>query len=95
MIPALNFSEEDWENLTQNWTAWWAGEFDRPLVMIESPVPKPFTEELTPYFLAHKPVDEILDYYEDPPGIHYLGWRCLAKVVPFFWCWRGGGFLRS
>ena len=64
MIPALNYSERDWENLTQNWRAWWASELDRPLVMIESPVRSRSPEELTLEFLGHKPIDEILDYYE-------------------------------
>ncbi|MCD4752528.1 MAG: hypothetical protein K8R40_05615 [Anaerolineaceae bacterium] len=33
---ALNshFSKQDWERIERDWTNWWAGEIDRPLVMI-------------------------------------------------------------
>ena len=53
MIPALEFSERDWQNLNDNWRAWWAGELDRPLVMIECPPRSRAPEELTPEFLLH------------------------------------------
>jgi len=33
---ALNthFSQRDWERIERDWTAWWAGEIDRPMVMV-------------------------------------------------------------
>ena len=37
MVKALQFSDQDWERIALDWQAWWAGELDRPLVMIESP----------------------------------------------------------
>ena len=64
MKPALNFTERDWEDLAQNWMAWWMGELDRPLVMMASPNPRRSSQELKLEFLLHKPIDEVLDYYE-------------------------------
>ncbi len=31
----LHFADEDWDRIAANWSAWWAGELGRPLVMIE------------------------------------------------------------
>ena len=30
-----HFTEEDWARVERDWTAWWAGELDRPLVMVD------------------------------------------------------------
>lgn len=93
MISALNFSERDWENLTQNWLAWWAGELDRPLVMIESPVRSRSTEELTLEFLGSKPVDEILDYYEARLASTILIGDAWPKWFPFYGAGVAAAFL--
>ena len=93
MIPALNFSEGDWENLTQNWLAWWAGELDRPLVMIESPVRIRSPEELTPEFLRSKPVDEILNYYETRLASTILAGDAWPKWFPFYGAGVAAAFL--
>ena len=37
----IDFTEEDWARLERNWTAWWAGELERPMVMIEGREPHP------------------------------------------------------
>jgi hypothetical protein len=34
MKPSTGFDEGDWERIERDWRAWWAGELDRPLVMI-------------------------------------------------------------
>ena len=36
MKSYLQFEEKDWERTERNWTAWWEGELDRPMVMIET-----------------------------------------------------------
>ena len=36
MKSFLQFDENDWERTERNWTAWWQGELDRPMVMIET-----------------------------------------------------------
>jgi 5-methyltetrahydrofolate--homocysteine methyltransferase len=35
-MDILHFTERDWERVERDWTAWWMGELERPLVMIES-----------------------------------------------------------
>ena len=36
MKSFLQFDEKDWARTERNWTAWWLGELDRPMVMIEA-----------------------------------------------------------
>ena len=68
----VHFTEEDWARVEEDWTAWWSGEMERPLVMIEGFVPSPGLEisnilDLGPpatAFPLERTADEILDYYE-------------------------------
>jgi 5-methyltetrahydrofolate--homocysteine methyltransferase len=36
MIAALEFTAADWERTQRNWTAWWHGEIDRPMIVLEA-----------------------------------------------------------
>ena len=83
----LHFTEEDWERVERDWTTWWAGELDRPMVVL--PTMDIFfnasRDEYTRNFLLEKPVDEVLDYHQKllesarfygdawPKWIPYLG----------------------
>ena len=68
----LRFKEEDWDRVAGAWRAWWAGELDRPLVMIEDAEPPPGItisniHDLgcpVPYFPLKTLADEVLDYYQ-------------------------------
>lgn len=64
--------------------AWWSGELDRPLVMIESPPRRRSPEELTLEFLLEKPVDQVLDYYEARLECTVLFGDAWPKWFPFF-----------
>jgi hypothetical protein len=37
----IHFSEADWERIERDWSAWWAGELPRPLVLIQQEVRAP------------------------------------------------------
>jgi len=30
----VHFTDEDWTRIKKDWTAWWAGELERPMVAI-------------------------------------------------------------
>jgi len=60
----LNFTEEDWERIERDWTLWWEGELERPLVVIENPFVFSIPMELTHEFLMKKPVGEVLDHFQ-------------------------------
>jgi len=68
----VQFGEEDWARVEGAWTAWWAGELERPLVMIEDLQPPPGIHiselfDLGPpasTFPLDRPPDEVLDCYQ-------------------------------
>ena len=68
MSIELQFRDGDWERLQRDWTAWWEGELERPLVMIEGRVPRSDEEPaalapeklFTSEFPLETPVDEVL-----------------------------------
>ncbi len=64
MSVEVKFSERDWERIERDWTAWWAGELERPMVIIENPITFSLPMELTMEFLLEKPVDEVLDHHQ-------------------------------
>ncbi len=68
----LDFTEQDWERMERTWTAWWAGELGRPMVMIEGREPHPDDwspplggEKLfTSDFPLEIPIEAVIDHYQ-------------------------------
>jgi hypothetical protein len=86
MTLNLHFTEGDWERTRQDWSAWWQGEVERPMVVLEC------IERLDGYdphwagvFLGNYPldlpVDPILDeFIPRLENTHFLG-----DSFPRFW----------
>lgn len=89
----LEFSEQDWERHAENWIAWWENDLDRPLVIIESPPRSRLPEELTIDFLLHKPVDQVLDFYQTRFEGTRLSGDAWPKWFPFFGAGVSAAFL--
>jgi len=69
MSIQVQFTEEDWERIERDWSAWWAGDLSRPLVLIEGldkaamqGVPEP--EAFTSNYPMEMSADEVLDRYQ-------------------------------
>ena len=68
----LRFTEENWHRVETAWTAWWQGELDRPLVMIEGMELPPGMGDFdifdvgvpTTHFPLDQSAGEVLDYYQ-------------------------------
>jgi 5-methyltetrahydrofolate--homocysteine methyltransferase len=68
----IHFTEQDWERLERNWVAWWAGDLERPMVIIEDQehppgvtLPDVLDSRILPsLFSKDVPIDEVLDHYE-------------------------------
>jgi hypothetical protein len=84
MTYALNFTEQDWERIELDWTAWWAGELDRPIVVVENPVHARLPEELSREFLLESPVEELLAYYQTRLESRQIFGDAWPKWWPFF-----------
>jgi hypothetical protein len=95
MTHALRFTEQDWERIGDDWTAWWAGELDRPLVVIENPVFTRLPEELSINFLLMKPVEEVLDYNQSNLEAMPIFGDAWSKWWPFFGAGVDAAFLGS
>jgi 5-methyltetrahydrofolate--homocysteine methyltransferase len=98
MSAWLHFSGKDWERIERDWSAWWAGELERPLVMIENQVPHPeaFLLDLEPWeeipassFPLEWPVEAVLDYYEK----RLEGRRFYGDAFPKWWPNFGPGIV--
>lgn len=65
----LNFTQQDWERIERDWSAWWAGELERPLVVIEgwdssTGLTPPEVRQFATKFSLETPADEVIDYYQ-------------------------------
>ncbi len=92
----LHFPENGWEAIRKDWSAWWAGDLDRALVVLECIEPQ---DENTPHyastFLANygldSAVDALLDLFVPRlEATHYLG-----DAFPRFWPNFGPGIVAA
>ena len=95
MTHALRLTEQDWERIGDDWIAWWAGELDRPLVVIENPVFTRLSSELSINFLLMKPVEEVLDYNQPNLEANLIFGDAWPKCWPFFSAGVDAAFLGS
>lgn len=84
MTYALHFSEQDWQRLESDWTAWWAGELERPMVVIENPIHARLPDELSREFLLDTPVEQVLEHYNRRLQTKQIFGDAWPKWWPFF-----------
>ena len=93
MSIELHFDDEDWERIERDWSAWWAGELERPMVMLQNVQRFSLARELSEEFLLERPIDAVLDYYQEQlEAMHYYG-DAFPKVWPNFGPGIVAGFL--
>lgn len=92
----LRFPEEGWETVFKAWSAWWVGELDRALVVLECVEPKDeATLHYSSTFLVNyglaTPAGELLDLFIPRlEATHYLG-----DAFPHFWPNFGPGIVAA
>jgi len=92
----LHFPETEWETIEQTWAAWWAGELERPLVVLECIEPE---DEHTPHYAStflgnyplEMPADQVLDLFV--PRLQAIHW--LGDAFPRFWPNFGPGVVAA
>jgi 5-methyltetrahydrofolate--homocysteine methyltransferase len=96
MLLNLNFPDNGWDSISQNWLAWWAGELDRALVVLECVETQ---NNATPHYAStflgnyglDTPIDELLDLFVPRlQATHYLG-----DAFPRFWPNFGPGIVAT
>jgi hypothetical protein len=96
MTLKLRFSEADWECIRRDWAAWWTGELERPLVVLEC---LEYLDRYDPHcagtFLGNYPLDApaeaiLNEFIPRLENTHYLG-----DAFPRFWPNFGPGIVAA
>jgi hypothetical protein len=91
----LNFEESRWSKVEADWSAWWASEIDRPMVILQTldttvnadPV------EFSTDFMLHKPMAEFILYFQKRlESIQFYG-DSYPNWLPYFGPGIVSGFL--
>jgi hypothetical protein len=92
----IHFPDQGWETIAQNWSAWWAGELERAIIVLECIEPK---DRGTPHYAStflgnfgiEEPADKLLDQFVPRlQATHYLG-----DAYPRFWPNFGPGIVAA
>jgi hypothetical protein len=92
MANFTRFSDIDWQRIERDWNAWWAGELDRALVVLEVTDPKPDADrsQLSKFGLD-TPVEQIVDNWQAIlSATHFLG-----DAFPKWWVNFGPGTMAA
>jgi 5-methyltetrahydrofolate--homocysteine methyltransferase len=94
MAINLHFTDEDWERIERDWTAWWAHELERPMVVIEGlEMPAegtlPVAHAFTANFPLEVPADEVIASYQ----AHLEVTRFYGDAWPRWWPNFGPGIV--
>jgi hypothetical protein len=87
MAIKVHFTEEDWQRITRDWNTWWAGELERPLVVLEINTTCGADWSQFTKFGLDTPVDQVIDNWEGIiEGTHFFG-----DAYPKWWVNYGPG----
>jgi hypothetical protein len=88
----VHFGEEEWLRIERDWTAWWTGELERPLVTLEISEPQTINNwsHLSRYGLE-TPIEQVLDDFQ--PTLETTHW--LGDAYPKWWVNFGAGVMAA
>jgi hypothetical protein len=95
MSIKLNFDESRWSEVEKNWSAWWAGEIDRPMVILQTLDTTVNADplEFNTDFMLHKPMADYIQYYQKRlESIQFYG-DSYPNWLPYFGPGIVSGFL--
>ena len=88
MSITIQFTDEDWQRIERDWKAWWAGELERALLVLE--VPTYDWTQLTKWGLD-TPLDQVLDIAQR--NLEGTAW--LGDAYPKWWVNYGPGVMAA
>ena len=91
--PTIAFTEEDWQRIGRDWTAWWNHELDRPLVMVETIAPSTPPLEGYQRYISNFPDDWSAQQIIDLNAARLARHRYHGDAFPKFWLDYGPGIL--
>ncbi len=86
------FGDVDWTKLEQDWSAWWAGELGRPMIVLETYEPREGIDwaafdMFLSQFPESTPVDKVLDHNQ----LRFDATHYYADAYPRWDCNFGAG----
>ena len=87
----ISFSDADWQRIERDWSAWWAGELDRPLVVLETFDPVDGDRSQLTKFGLETSVDSIIDNWQRI--LEATRWH--GDAFPKWWCNYGPGVVAA
>jgi 5-methyltetrahydrofolate--homocysteine methyltransferase len=89
----IHFTDEDWNRIEKDWTAWWTGELDRPMVAIDVEPPPDAELPFAPAFVSNIPLDmpaeeAVRRYQQRLEAMRFLG-----DAWPKWWLNFGPGIV--
>lgn len=82
----LHFRDEDWARIQRDWTAWWEGYLERPLVLINDFVrPPDRASPQLPTVLANLPLDIPAEEVVDRVEYYLSALRFYGDAFPMWW----------
>jgi 5-methyltetrahydrofolate--homocysteine methyltransferase len=96
MSLRLQFSEADWERTGREWSAWWAGELERPLVVLECIEPENrYDLHCSSVFLGNYPMETPADVLLNEFMSRLENTVYLGDSFPRFWPNYGPGIVAA
>lgn len=88
----IRFTDQDWQRIERDWSAWWAHDLDRPLVVIQEKVedpnrPLPYAPGYVTTLPFDMPAEEVVDRYQ----AHLEATRWYGDAMPRWWLNFGPG----
>jgi 5-methyltetrahydrofolate--homocysteine methyltransferase len=92
----IAFTNNDWQRIEKDYTAWWKGELERPLIFIEGykNADKAVMKN-APYFPGHLPLDIPIDEVVDRYSRKLECMRWYGDGFPFWWPNFGPGVVSA
>lgn len=91
----MNFEEGRWSEVQADWSAWWAGEIDRPMVILPTVDTMIYSDpsEFTTEFLMDRPAGEVVRYYQERLAAAQFYGDSFPNWMPNFGPGIASGFL--
>jgi len=89
----MHFTDEDWNRIERDWSAFWAGELDRPMIVLEGIEPAEGKLPEAPAFVTNLPLDMPADEVVDRYGAHLETQRFYGDAWPKWWLNFGPGIM--
>jgi 5-methyltetrahydrofolate--homocysteine methyltransferase len=95
VTAALRFTEADWQRTERNWTAWWRGETDRPMIVLEAMRNPAFSLSTWNEHLTRRPLTQPAEQIVDALDPQFAALELYGDAFPKWWPNFGPGIVAA